>query len=186
MNRGRLLGVEPARGEGSLVVVDIDVPEARALAPQILPPTDEIGGRNSAPRAHWYYRCSRPPHTRRFNGTEGMRLIELLSTGSQVVVPPSIHPSGERYRWFSEGPAAVVKGESLSSRCQDLAVATLLLRSSNDREACLASMPALLAPERQQRILNALRLMPSQRPSTPSSMGSLVEKVQSWLGGPVL
>ena len=129
--RGRLLGVEPANGESSLVVVDLDVPEALILAPHILPPTGEVGGRAGAPRAHWYYACTNPPATRRYNGTNGERLVELLARGSQVVVPPSIHPSGEAYRWFRDGRAAVIDPADLQSRCHDLALACTLARAKS-------------------------------------------------------
>jgi hypothetical protein len=126
--RGRLLGVVGPGGQPPCVVVDLDTPEARRLAAAILPPTGEIAGRASAPAAHWYYRCTSPPRTRRFNDASGRRLLDLLSVGSQVLAPPSVHPSGERYEWCASGCPAHVDPELLLEACEALARACRVLR----------------------------------------------------------
>src|SRR5262245_22928257 len=58
-NIGLLLGA-PSAG---LVDIDIDCPEARAIAPLLLPPTQLISGRPGNPRSHWWY-IVEPPDTR--------------------------------------------------------------------------------------------------------------------------
>ncbi|MBI2567174.1 MAG: hypothetical protein HYV63_09115, partial [Candidatus Schekmanbacteria bacterium] len=57
----------------------------------MLPPTAEIGGRDRSAASHWCYRCVPPPRTNRFTAPDGTRLLELLSTGCQVVIPVSNH-----------------------------------------------------------------------------------------------
>ena len=56
-NIGVRLGA-PSRG---LVDVDLDCPEARRAAPILLPHTEMIGGRSSAPDSHGFYVVDEPP-----------------------------------------------------------------------------------------------------------------------------
>ena len=100
-NLGALNG-EPSRG---LVNVDLDSPEAVALAPLFLPSTDCVFGRQSKRRSHWVYRCNPPPKTKKFltwdprDPTKKIMIVELRGTGTQTVWPPSTHPSGQRVRF---------------------------------------------------------------------------------------
>ncbi len=152
-NRGRLLGSLKDSEFTPLVVVDLDEPEACLLAPHLLPPTEEKGGREGSPSSHWYYRCLSPPPTRRFNGVEGERLLELLSTGSQVVVPPSVHPSGERYCWWGDGVAEEVQAGALSAAVFELAVATMLARAAADCGPWVAEQIGASSADRIQSAL---------------------------------
>jgi len=54
-------------------------------------------------------------------------LLEIRSTGSQTIVPPSIHPGGEPYGWESFEPAATVTAESLQAAVARVAAATHLV-----------------------------------------------------------
>lgn len=40
-------------------------------------------------------------HTRRWQDNTGSTVVELLSTGRQTVLPPSVHPDGMAYRWLT-------------------------------------------------------------------------------------
>ena len=119
-NIGLLLGA-PSNG---LVDVDLDCPEARAAAPFLLPKTDMIGGRESAPDSHWWYIVDSPPEKSatdlndptKLDNDPTRHMLELRSTGGQTVVPPSIyptdlekgHPEPERSVWSKRtGPARV-------------------------------------------------------------------------------
>jgi hypothetical protein len=100
-NLGLLLG-EPSEG---LVDIDLDCPEAEALADLYLPKTPMVHGRKSHPRSHRWYVVDPVPKTVRFqdprrdaNGKQPT-IIEIRSTGGQTVIPPSVHPSGETLRW---------------------------------------------------------------------------------------
>ena len=130
-NVGVLLG-EPS---GGLVDVDLDSPEALALAERLLPLTASRFGRPSKPRSHWLYVAQPLPQTEAFMdaGGEGAAhpggmLVELRATGAQTVFPPSLHPSGESVAWVEDGEPARVTGAELRAHVARLAAAALLAR----------------------------------------------------------
>lgn len=84
-NVGVLLG-EPSSW---LIVVDIDHTRAIVLASQFLPPTPAIFGRASEPRSHWLYRVTGPLATKKYRSKSAGMLVEVCSTGTQTVFPPS-------------------------------------------------------------------------------------------------
>ena len=90
-NIGVLLG-EPS---GWLIDVDLDHPRAVELAAQFLPPTPAIFGRAGKPRSHWLYRVTAPVATKKYKSKSAGMIVELRSTGTQTVFPPSTHESGE-------------------------------------------------------------------------------------------
>lgn len=130
-NVGVLLG-EPS---GGLTDVDLDCSEARALALVLLPPTNLRSGRASAPGSHWFYRMRSPLKTRKYidplgaTGDDRAMLVELRSTGSQTLVPPSVHPLGEGIVWASDGEPAEVEAEELRHAVARIAAGALLARS---------------------------------------------------------
>jgi hypothetical protein len=130
---GLLLG-KPSLG---LIDVDLDHPKSLLLRDHLLPPTAMMSGRAGRPRSHCWYRVTdldQLPATRRFRMPGGGTSIELRSTGSQTVIPPTVHPSGELYRWEGEpwggetGPT-VVEGLQLSKQVTVLAMAAVLLEN---------------------------------------------------------
>lgn len=122
-NIGLLLG-EPS---GGLVDVDLDCPEAMRLAAAFLPPTAMRHGRASKPNSHWFYRLEDAADPVKFTAHDGACLLELRSTGQQTIVPPSIHPSGEKLIWESDSDPAVADAEGLAVNAARLASAILLL-----------------------------------------------------------
>ena len=108
-NVGLLLG-EPS---GGLVDVDLDATEAIAVAQSFLPPTGRRHGRRSKPNSHLWYIVEPTTLTAKFNDVDGASLVELRSTGHQTVVPPSIHPSGERIFWHKAGTPSRAGAETL-------------------------------------------------------------------------
>jgi len=141
-NIGVLLG-EPSRG---LVDVDLDCKESIFLAPFFLPVTGRIHGRKSAKDSHYWYRVAPLLDTIKFQDTDGDSIAEIRSTGSQTVVPPSIHPTGERLRWFKKAKAARVTPEGLLHAVRQLAACSLIARhwpnegSRNDAALALAGV----------------------------------------------
>ena len=124
-NVGLVLG-EPSDG---LVTTDIDTAEALTIADWFLPLT-LVGGRKSTPRAHRYYRAP-GAKTMKWQDTNGAMLLEVRSTGCQMLVEPSVHPeTGEPYRWVREGALEAVEtvAEDLEKRCTKLATATVIAR----------------------------------------------------------
>lgn len=112
-NVGVLLG-EPS---GWLIDVDLDHQRAVELAPQYLPPTPLVFGRPGKPRSHWLYRAAAPLVTEKFSSKSSGMIVEVRSTGTQTVFPPSVHESGEPIAWEdeSQAPAEVDPRELLES-----------------------------------------------------------------------
>lgn len=141
---GMLLG-EPS---GGLVDVDLDVPEAVAVAPLLLPETDMIHGRPGKPQSHRWYLTSPIPATERFRDLDGATLVELRSTGGQTVVPPSVHQSGEPIAWAAEGEPTRISGAALRAAVARVAAGTILARhwpaKGSRHEAALALSGLLL------------------------------------------
>jgi putative DNA primase/helicase len=141
-NLGLLLG-KPSSG---LVDIDIDTPQAAVVADIFLPPTEMVHGRKSKPASHRWYRVGNAPAPQKFSDVDGSCLIETRSTGQQTVIPPSVHPSGERLRWENQGPPKKLKAEELRRAVSLAATAALLARhwpdegSRNDTSMALAGM----------------------------------------------
>lgn len=135
-NLGLLLG-EPS---GGLIDVDLDHPKTRRLKDHFLPRSPMRSGRPGRPGSHyWYhaeegtlqgYRKYTMPKTD--EGKQGEVIVEYRSTGGQSVIPPSIHPTGESYRWEGEPwggdlGAQEINGRKLAVQVALLALGTVLL-----------------------------------------------------------
>jgi hypothetical protein len=120
------VGIILGSASGQLVDVDIDVLEALALADRFLPKTDVIFGRVSKPRSHWFYVADPLPAPQKFCAPGGTTLLELRAEGQQTVVPPSVHLTGEIYRFDHDGEPAHVDGRELAWRCACFAATALL------------------------------------------------------------
>ncbi len=128
---GQNVGIINGEASGGLVTVDLDCSEAVALAGRFLEPT-LTSGRDSIPDGHWWYIAPGLEH-REFEGipktaSEGT-ILELRSTDHQTVVEPSVHPSGERYRWSRSGlEPREIGAEDLTKAGCLLATAALIAR----------------------------------------------------------
>jgi Bifunctional DNA primase/polymerase, N-terminal len=142
-NVGFLTG-EPS---GGLMDVDIDCPEALELANEFLPYTGRVHGRRSKPRSHRWYLADPIPAPEKFCDMDGTCLLELRSTGQQTIVPPSIHPSGERIEWETRKRPSKVDGPELRSAVARLAAATLFARhwpSQGSRNVAAMALAGML------------------------------------------
>lgn len=106
-----------------IVDIDLDCPEALAAADFYLPETFTYG-REGAPSSHYLYR-SEGAITRKYQSPNVGTLLEIRSTGTQSVLPPSIHPSGERYRLFNKGDIAEIRWGNLDARVRKMAAICL-------------------------------------------------------------
>jgi KaiC/GvpD/RAD55 family RecA-like ATPase len=142
-NVGVLLG-EPSAW---LVDVDIDCPEARRLAVELLPDTITFG-RASKPRSHYLYRAE-GAQTRRYEDIDRAALVELRATGAQTVFPPSVHESGEAIRFDDEGGREApleLAGADIRMRVAKLAAASLLVRHGRSEADAIATVTGRPAP----------------------------------------
>jgi predicted P-loop ATPase len=148
-NYGVLLG-EPS---GWVVDIDLDCPEAVAIASEFLPATATFG-RASSRRSHWLYRASGATtekfvYRRMVNGKpKGDTILELRSTGCQTVFPPSVHESGEAIAFDGDDEPVVSNAEQLQRAVRKLAAAALLMRHGglNDAAALEAVSIGAWAP----------------------------------------
>ncbi len=149
---GANIGVLNGEPSGGLVDVDLDSTEAVALAKFFLSKTACRHGRTSRPESHSWYTCDPLPDTTKFQDpkkpeAEGM-IVELRSTGTQTVLPPSIHPDKESYEWNAEGRPTIIDGRILLSDVSRLAAAALLVRywpsSGSRQDTALALAGGLL------------------------------------------
>ncbi len=173
-NVGLLVG-EPS---GGLLDVDLDSPQAIRAASILLPKTEMISGRNSAPTSHWWYRVDTPPEKASGKFLDPSErderkslLLELRSTGGQTVVPPSIypadpekdHPHAEPCVWHLHGEPAHVDLNVLRVAVRSLAAASLLGRHwprGSRHDASLALAGGLLragwAEERVEKFIRGV------------------------------
>jgi putative DNA primase/helicase len=93
------LGVLLGHPSDWLIDIDLDHPRCVELADEYLPKTDAVFGRASKLRSHRIYRVTRPAVTKKFRSKSCGMLVELRSTGTQTVFPPSTHESGEPIAW---------------------------------------------------------------------------------------
>jgi len=125
---GRNVGLVNGELSGWLVAVDLDVPEAIAISGEFLPETLS-GGREGTPHAHAFY-VAGGAKTGKWQDADGTMLLELRSDGCQTLVEPSVHPTGEAYRWNRGGPAEPIEVDAglLHRQCTELATATAVAR----------------------------------------------------------
>jgi len=98
-----------------VVAVDVDSPEAERIFFDLLrgePKTRKtLSGAKKPGKAHYLFRCPTFPTTARY--TPLHKQLEFRGHGGYVVLPPSLHPSGNRYEWadpkveIAELPAAL-------------------------------------------------------------------------------
>lgn len=139
-NIGLLLG-EPS---GGLIDVDLDCPEAIALADRFLPPTPAVTGRPRAPRSHRFYIADGVTTERHRDPRAGTVIVEIRGTGSQTLVGPSVHPSGEPYDTLKGEPARV-SGEALTAAVAALAAAVIESRGGSPSSPAWPESPPLAA-----------------------------------------
>jgi hypothetical protein len=125
------IAIKNGQPSGNLVDLDLDSPEALALAPKFLPETACIFGHQSKQASHRIYRTDEPIETLQrpgVNGKGSKMLLEARSTNSLTVFPPSIHPSGEKIQ-FEAGKAGLptlVAAGSLLHKTNLLATTALI------------------------------------------------------------
>ncbi len=133
---GDNIGIKTGTHSNGLIDVDLDCPEAIALAPRYLPGTAIFGrvgpGKTpgvaidydrAGPMRHWLYRCAtktkKPARSH----------VEIRSTGLQTVFPGSIHTSGVAIEWYAFCQPRELTEVELHSAVGRLAFATILARA---------------------------------------------------------
>ncbi len=79
--------------------------------------------------------------------TAGGMLVELRADGGQTMVPPSVHPSGERVRWERAGEPGRIGAQALARAVAKVAAAALLARhwpAQGSRDEAALALAGLL------------------------------------------
>ena len=136
------VGVILGAASSGLTDIDLDCPEAVAVAPWFLPETGALFGRASRRSSHWLF-VSNLAETAGVKAVEfhdptlgrnaaGAMLCEIRigggGKGAQTVVPGSTHETGEEVAWEKSGSPAQVDAADLRQRVERLAAAALLAR----------------------------------------------------------
>lgn len=98
----RWYGIGLACGYDGLAIIDVDTDDrsivaavARALPKSNIAKVGKAGFSVA-------YRATSPIAIKRFKPTSGKPIVEVLSTGSQTVIPPTVHPdTGEPYQFVT-------------------------------------------------------------------------------------
>jgi len=113
---------------GWIVDVDLDDEHAADVAEFLLPRT-LVYGRESRPETHFLYIC-KGVKTHKWRGPNKETIVEVRSTGSQSVLPPSIHPDKERYSVddWNEEEFTIIPRTKLVKYLDEVAAGALFVR----------------------------------------------------------
>lgn len=138
------IGISLGDRSSGLVDIDLDCEEAVRCAPVFLPPTRTFG-RESRPFSHYLF-IAPNAETSKFQ-FDGGAIVELRSTGTQTIFPPSIHPSGEVVSFCNELDVVHIDVGDLERRVGMIAAASVVakqLKQGIRHDAALALSGALL------------------------------------------
>jgi len=118
---------------GGRIDVDLDWKECQVAARHIMAPT-RTWGCPGARQSHRVYKVTdQVPRSKKYEltGNEpGRRGLEILSTWSQSLLPPSLHgETGETREWDEERPATEITCEELLEQAVDTVTAAFIARS---------------------------------------------------------
>jgi hypothetical protein len=137
---GENVAVRLGSRSGELVDIDLDCPEALALADAYLPATTAEFGRVSRPRSHRLYIAPGAIYDAFADPFSGEMLLELRADGREggahlTLLPPSI-ADGERREWQGDviAPAAIA-ARALRRRLACLAIGCLVMRYISETAA---------------------------------------------------
>jgi Bifunctional DNA primase/polymerase, N-terminal. len=103
--------------------IDLDMEESVAVAEHILPETF-IYGRVGKEYSHYVYRVI-GAETKKWQTQELGTIVEIRSTGSQSVIPPSRHPEGGRYVTDVDIDFTQLTKMDIERFCDEIAVASV-------------------------------------------------------------
>jgi hypothetical protein len=131
--QGENVGVILGRSSGDLVDIDLDCPEAVALADRYLPATGAVFGRPANPRSHRLFLAPGATYDSFADPNGSKTLLELRATGRDggahlTLLPPSV-TDGERREWEGDVIAPrPIDASALRTAAAWLAIACLVAR----------------------------------------------------------
>lgn len=151
------VGIALGERSGGLIDLDFDWPEASKVADVVLGHLPSFG-RATSQNSHRFatgklrknLRFQIPATAQDVFDTDKATVLELRGDKLQTMVPPSIHPNGERLRW-NEDPRSIAEADpaELERYCGCVAALAIVLnrypRGSGNRDnICLALTGALI------------------------------------------
>lgn len=152
-------------GEASKGLIDIDCDSdyARRIVEHLIRKGPRYG--RSSNRASHYLMHSPGARTKQFvNPVSKEMVIEIRSTGSQSLLPPSVHTSGEPYEWERQEPPETIDAAQLTRDIGEMAAAALVASLWKDsRHKFALALAGFLAKnqvpqERATRLVKAVTL----------------------------
>lgn len=152
------VGLALGERSGGLIDVDCDWPEAAQIGRELLGDLPSFG-REGSPFSHrlalgklrkGVIHFQIPKAAQQLFGADRLMVLELRGDGHQTMVPPSLHPSGERVRWHNAPNATPeIDGDDLERRAGQVAFLAVIQkaypRSAGYRDdVCLALTGTLL------------------------------------------
>lgn len=183
------VGVILGEASGELVDIDLDCPEAIALAPRLLPRSRTFG-RASKPRSHWIFNVApKAGKISQYRDAQKAMIVEYRADGGQTVFPGSVHEGGEPIEWADSEPIATVDAAALRSAVGRVAAAVLLVRvglSEDDALGIVCSPEPPLAAHLSGRALSLaskwLGCNQAPKDSTPGAGGAdVVDRARAYL-----
>jgi putative DNA primase/helicase len=120
-----------ALGPASNGLADIDLDEALTvtMSGHFLPKTGAIFGRPGKRKAHrLHYVTDETIRRKQFIDEDGTLLAEIRGNGHQTMMPPSIHPNGERIEWECDGEPSTLTYREIEVATGWLCSASMLAR----------------------------------------------------------
>lgn len=118
------IGVVLGERSGDLVDIDLDCPEAIAIAPSFLPQT-LIFGRATALESHYLYRAKGVPYHKYDNDGS---IVEQRADNRMTVFPGSTHETGEVIEWSNDNAITEIDAQDLQRRVKFIAACAVLLK----------------------------------------------------------
>jgi hypothetical protein len=117
---------------GWIIDIDLDWDEAALAAPRLFPETF-VYGRRKRPGTHFLYRVEGAVTYKRYDSGKGDNakrtvISECRSTGSQSVLPPSIHPDGDRYEINHDVTIKTLTKKNLEQLVNQVSAAAIFAR----------------------------------------------------------
>ena len=112
-----------ALGYAGVIALDVDTEDASQLAAirAALPPFAVAKAGAKGFTAFYRAPFGALIPSRHFADTQKRAIVDLLSTGTQTVLPPSPHPAGHAYRWLTPATLLTVPARDLPELPADIA-----------------------------------------------------------------